>query len=293
LPIKMEFRQEDRRARLECLVVVVHEDPLNETAPQRRRGDAPGDRDPPPLPDPPPPPPDRPPPPPQCNDDEDNDGDGRTDFPVDPGCESRDDDSELGEPQCSDGLDNDGDGKTDHPADPGCSSPADDSELDEPPPPPPPPGTPACNDRVDNDSDGEVDVSDFGCETAPGPPPFNRSWDVEDQSEEHVSRTISCETPGTVVLTNTNSGSTLERHLLASFGALQTQIMRERGDGDFESGGPVMLRNSSSCMAPSPTDPGQLSASWRVTGPTTVEWTVVSTGGVVGSMEVRAVAITR
>jgi hypothetical protein len=36
-------------------------------------------------------------------------------------------------PQCSDGADNDGDGKTDYPADPGCSSASDPDESDDPP----------------------------------------------------------------------------------------------------------------------------------------------------------------
>lgn len=39
--------------------------------------------------------------------------------------------------QCSDGLDNDGDGKSDYPADPGCSSSTDDSESPDPTPPRP------------------------------------------------------------------------------------------------------------------------------------------------------------
>lgn len=46
-------------------------------------------------------------------------------------------------PQCSDGVDNDGDGKIDFPDDPGCESPDDDSESPDPPPPPPPP-PPGC-----------------------------------------------------------------------------------------------------------------------------------------------------
>ncbi len=37
---------------------------------------------------------------------------------------------------CSDGIDNDGDGKIDYPADPGCSSPTDNDETDPPPAPP-------------------------------------------------------------------------------------------------------------------------------------------------------------
>jgi hypothetical protein len=34
---------------------------------------------------------------------------------------------------CSDGIDNDGDGKVDYPADPGCSSPSDNDEYNAPP----------------------------------------------------------------------------------------------------------------------------------------------------------------
>ena len=37
-------------------------------------------------------------------------------------------------PQCSDGIDNDGDGKTDYPGDPGCDSTGDNDEADYPPP---------------------------------------------------------------------------------------------------------------------------------------------------------------
>jgi len=40
-------------------------------------------------------------------------------------------------PACSDGLDNDGDGKIDYPADPGCADLLDNDEADPPPPPPP------------------------------------------------------------------------------------------------------------------------------------------------------------
>jgi uncharacterized repeat protein (TIGR01451 family) len=46
-------------------------------------------------------------------------------------------------PQCSDGRDNDGDGKVDYPTDPGCSSGLDDDERDEPRTMPRTGGTPA------------------------------------------------------------------------------------------------------------------------------------------------------
>jgi large repetitive protein len=76
--------------------------------------------------------------PPECSDGVDNDGDGKTDFPDDPGCTSPTDTDEssceFGNPgdgcfECGDGIDNDGDGKIDYPDDPGCESAGDDSEL--------------------------------------------------------------------------------------------------------------------------------------------------------------------
>ena len=66
-----------------------------------------------------------------CNDGLDNDGDGKTDYPNDPGCTSTADDDESdacyptvgpGCPQCGNGLDDDDDGFTDYPADVGCVS---------------------------------------------------------------------------------------------------------------------------------------------------------------------------
>ncbi|HEY6037368.1 MAG TPA: hypothetical protein VIV58_23970, partial [Kofleriaceae bacterium] len=66
-----------------------------------------------------------------CSDGVDDDGDGKLDYPTDPGCSSPDDDDETdtcpgaGCPECGDGIDNDGDGKTDYPADTSCSSAAD------------------------------------------------------------------------------------------------------------------------------------------------------------------------
>lgn len=73
--------------------------------------------------------------PPSCGDQIDNDGDGRVDYPMDPGCVSPDDDSELdpcpgaGCPECGDGVDNDGDTKIDFPADPTCLAASDASEA--------------------------------------------------------------------------------------------------------------------------------------------------------------------
>ena len=51
---------------------------------------------------------------------------------------------------CRDGIDNDGDGKIDYPNDPGCTSRNDRDETDpvSPPPPPPPPPPPATTGKV-------------------------------------------------------------------------------------------------------------------------------------------------
>jgi hypothetical protein len=97
-----------------------------------------------------------------CSDGLDDDGDGRADFPGDPGCESPDDPSELDplEPRaCSDGIDNDRDGRIDFDRngngivdgedDPGCKSASSDDELNI--------VLPACGDGVDNDGDGLAD----------------------------------------------------------------------------------------------------------------------------------------
>ena len=63
-----------------------------------------------------------------CADGDDNDGDGKVDYPQDPGCTSADDTDESDPPACSNGVDDDGDGLIDFPDDAGCES-ADD--LDE------------------------------------------------------------------------------------------------------------------------------------------------------------------
>ncbi len=73
---------------------------------------------------------------PMCSDGVDDDGDGKNDFPTDPGCTSPDDNDETdscpgagpGCPQCGDGVDNDSDGLTDYPNDPNCTSAATSSE---------------------------------------------------------------------------------------------------------------------------------------------------------------------
>ncbi len=65
-----------------------------------------------------------------CRDSVDNDGDGYTDWPDDPGCLNKNDDSELNPSiECDDGSDNDGDSATDM-DDTGCSSPTDNDETD-------------------------------------------------------------------------------------------------------------------------------------------------------------------
>jgi uncharacterized repeat protein (TIGR01451 family) len=95
---------------------------------------------------------------PQCSDGIDNDGDGLIDWPADPECYGPDDNTEGGPPACGDGIDNDGDGLIDFPADPDCTSLTDRSEL----------GRRACSDGIDNDGDGRIDfgtgpTNDPGC----------------------------------------------------------------------------------------------------------------------------------
>ncbi len=68
---------------------------------------------------------------PACSDGLDNDGDGKVDFPNDPGCFNEDDPDEINPeelPECSDDIDNDGDEFTDYPDDPECESAADPRE---------------------------------------------------------------------------------------------------------------------------------------------------------------------
>jgi len=66
---------------------------------------------------------------PQCNDKIDNDNDGLIDFPRDPGCSKKADQSELNpDIECDDGIDNDLDGAIDT-LDAGCTGPTDDDET--------------------------------------------------------------------------------------------------------------------------------------------------------------------
>ncbi|MEK7535901.1 MAG: Ig-like domain-containing protein [Patescibacteria group bacterium] len=71
----------------------------------------------------------------ECSDSLDNDSDLLTDYPLDPGCSSANDNDETDpptpSPECSDGVDNDGDGKTDYSDDLGCDSATDNSEAGE------------------------------------------------------------------------------------------------------------------------------------------------------------------
>jgi len=95
----------------------------------------------------------------ECNDAVDNDGDGKVDFPADPGCTDPLDSSEVNSAllaECSDGVDNDGDSLVDYPADPGCDNINDDFEQE--------PIIPQCSGGLDNDHDGKIDYpADSGC----------------------------------------------------------------------------------------------------------------------------------
>ena len=69
-----------------------------------------------------------------CQNQIDDDGDGRVDFPDDPGCEAFIDEDETSPsplPECADQVDNDADELIDYPLDIGCRAAFDDNELDE------------------------------------------------------------------------------------------------------------------------------------------------------------------
>ncbi len=90
----------------------------------------------------------------QCDDGIDNDGDTTKDYPSDTGCASLTDKSERGNVQCDNGIDDDKDTKIDYPSDSGCTSPSDISEAD----------VVECNDGIDNDGDLKIDYpNDLGC----------------------------------------------------------------------------------------------------------------------------------
>jgi len=106
------------------------------------------------------------PPRPQCHDNRDNDGDGKVDYPDDPGCFDVNDDLEEGprSPACNDNRDNDRDGHKDFPDDPGCIAPQSDDETDDCPSGP---NCPMCGNRTDDDANGMLDFPlDPGCESA-------------------------------------------------------------------------------------------------------------------------------
>jgi hypothetical protein len=86
-----------------------------------------------------------------CDDGIDNDGDGLVDFGADPGCGHPR--WAIEDPECDDGIDNDGDGLVDYPADPGCAAA---SRIE----------APQCDDGIDNDGDGQVDLADPNCSLA-------------------------------------------------------------------------------------------------------------------------------
>lgn len=100
---------------------------------------------------------------PECDNGIDDDGDGRVDYPEDPGCGSRGDHDErdelVGRSACDNGLDDDGDNWVDL-ADPGCASEDDPDETN-------PPDVPRCANRADDDDDGQTDFPhDPGCAAA-------------------------------------------------------------------------------------------------------------------------------
>jgi hypothetical protein len=99
----------------------------------------------------------------QCANNVDDDGDGKVDFPAEPGCTAPSDTSEVDPsplPLCADGFDNDGDNTIDFPQEPGCASAANKSEKD-------PMQRPQCADGIDNDTDGKIDYpKDPGCNWA-------------------------------------------------------------------------------------------------------------------------------
>ena len=94
--------------------------------------------------------------PPQCQDGIDNDNDGLIDL-NDPGCSDPNDNDESDlTTECQDGRDNDGDDLTDYPLDTGCISPQDDDEFNELPQR----GLMVQNIRINGFGDGIFDVGD-------------------------------------------------------------------------------------------------------------------------------------
>jgi uncharacterized repeat protein (TIGR01451 family) len=104
----------------------------------------------------------------QCSDGIDNDGDGKIDFPADPGCSSTQDNDEFNAlPQCSDGIDNDGDGAIDL-TDFSCQGNPNKNDETNP--------KAQCQDGIDNDGDGKVDfLNDPGCSSRQDNDEFNQA----------------------------------------------------------------------------------------------------------------------
>jgi len=91
---------------------------------------------------------------PECSDEVDDDGDGKVDYPADPGCTSPADLSERAD--CNDGIDNDQDGLVDYGTDPGCRNRQEWARED-----------PACDNGIDDDGDTLIDGADPECAASP------------------------------------------------------------------------------------------------------------------------------
>jgi hypothetical protein len=118
-----------------------------------------------------------------CFDGVDDDADRRVDFPLDPGCDTPEDDDETDPPTppaCANGQDDDFNGVTDYPDDPGCESAADPTE--EP--------LPDCRNGADDDGDGLIDLADPGCRNDPEWPfEFNTAACRDRQDNDGDGRT--------------------------------------------------------------------------------------------------------
>lgn len=82
--------------------------------------------------------------------------------------------------QCADAIDNDGDGKIDYPGDPGCSSAADTDETDPPPPPPPSNCSASYPDFCIPPPPPDKDCGDFSQKN------FTVRWDVPNPDPHHL-----------------------------------------------------------------------------------------------------------
>ena len=129
----------------------------------------------------------------QCRDGTDNDGDGLTDYPSDPGCSGRNDNTETSSSLvCDNGSDasNDADTLADYRlsgGDPGCTSTTDTSEIDG-----------ECDDLSDNDGDGSVDLADAGCSGTSDSDESNCGDGVCEGGETSSSCSADCGSSGTV-----------------------------------------------------------------------------------------------